>query len=436
MMKEQRGKRYCTTREEFFVESDCLIGEEAEDFLEATGEEFQVFEGFGAAFNELGMQALGELEEEERQRVCDRLFSPEGDLRLTFCRIPIGASDFALEWYSCNEHEDDFGMKHLSIERDRKYLLPYIKLALERNPDIKFFASPWSPPTWMKYPKAYNYGKLIFEKKYLEAYALYFAKFVEAYREEGVDIRQVHIQNEPIANQKFPSCLWTGAEYAEFIRILKPALEKRGLDTEVWFGTLNLPGPGYDSSYEEYVNAVLCRRDVRELLGGVAFQWDGRTGIDQTRQSYPELRYMQSENECGDGANTWEYAYYIFNLMRHYLQCGANYYIYWNMLLRTGGESTWGWRQNSLICTEGGRAVYNPEYYLMKHFSHFIGKGAVRQGVRGIYAGSATMFRNPDGSYVAVVFNGQHYERKMTVRAGGRSVTATLPPQSFNTFVF
>lgn len=119
------------------------------------------------------------------------LFSPDGDSRFSICRLPIGASDYALEWYSHNEAENDVEMDHFSIERDRQYLIPYIKEALKRNPDLQLFASPWSPPTWMKFPKAYNYGTLRWEPAILKAYALYFVKFVQAYAEEGITIHQV-----------------------------------------------------------------------------------------------------------------------------------------------------------------------------------------------------------------------------------------------------
>src|SRR5699024_2473538 len=107
---------------------------------------------------------------------------------------------------------------------------------LKHRPDMKMSASPWSPPTWMKQPKAYNYGKLRMEKEVLDAYALYFRKFIDAYKEEGIDIHQVHIQNEPFADQKFPSCVWTAEEYRIFIKdYLGPLFEREKVDTEIWF---------------------------------------------------------------------------------------------------------------------------------------------------------------------------------------------------------
>lgn len=120
--------------------------------LAFTGEIHQNIEGFGGCFNELGFEALNLLAAEDRSAVLHSLFHPEGDHKFSICRLPIGASDYALEWYSLNETDGDYAMEHFSIERDRKYLIPYIREALKLNPELKLFASPWSPPTWMKFP--------------------------------------------------------------------------------------------------------------------------------------------------------------------------------------------------------------------------------------------------------------------------------------------
>ena len=103
----------------------------------------------------------------------------------------MGASDFALEWHSYDETSGDYDLEHFSLKRDEEYLLPYVKEALSRKSDISFFASPWSPPTWMKTKKAYNFGTLLWEEKNLNAYANYFVKYVEEYSKSGIKIDQV-----------------------------------------------------------------------------------------------------------------------------------------------------------------------------------------------------------------------------------------------------
>jgi glucosylceramidase len=332
-------------------------------------------------------------------------------------------------------------MDRFSIERDRRYLLKYIKEAQKYNPNLKFFASPWSPPTWMKFPKAYNCGRLIWEKEVLDAYALYLMKFIKAYEAEGIIISQLHVQNEPMSDQKFPSCILTGEQFREFIsKYLGPLFEKNKVKTEIWLGTLN--GPEVDArfihtGYDDYANLVLSDPDARKYITGVSYQWCGKNAIQQTYMSWPEMKFMQSENECGDGTNTWEYARYIFNLYRHYLTNGVNSYIYWNMVLRPRGRSTWGWEQNSMITVESQsrECIKNPEYYVMKHFSHFIKKGAVRLGTKGHWAGNSVAFENTDGEIIAVVGNGLNRKRKITIKYKGYEFTLSLEPLSFNTFV-
>jgi glucosylceramidase len=414
----------------------------SKDTLELTDLKYQTVDGFGGCFNEIGWIALSKLTDEKRNEILDELFLKESGCKFNFCRLPIGANDYSADWYSHNETQNDFEMKNFTIDRDRKYLLPYIREGLRRRPDMKLFASPWSPPTWMKFPKAYNFGTLIWTKENLSAYALYFLKFVEAYKQEGVIIDQIHVQNEPMSTQKFPSCVWTGEQLREFIGdYLGPVFEKYHMDTEVWLGTLN--GPETDmkklyTDYDDYANLVLSDEKAARYIKGVSYQWAGKNAVQRTHESWPEIRLMQSENECGSGTNTWEYARYVFRLFRHYFANGVNSYIYWNMVLEPGGTSTWGWNQNSMITVDSNtnEFKYNPEFYVMKHFSCFIKPSAVRLGTKGHLTGNALAFENPDGSNVVVVNNGMNRERLITVKEREVEFTVRLKPYSFNTFIF
>lgn len=400
--------------------------------LKVTDTRHQTWEGWGGCFNELGWTALAGLNEDARRRTLGALFDPGDGCKFTLCRMPIGASDYGAEWYSLNETAGDFAMEHFSIERDKGCLIPYIKAAMAWQPKLKLFASPWSPPTWFKFPRAYNYGTMIWQPEYLDAYARYFLKFVRAYRAEGIDVAQIHVQNEPVADQKFPSCLWTGTQMRDFIRDhLGPLFKREGLDCEIWLGTLNT------DDYDGFPHAVLSDPGANRFTAGVGFQWAGKGAIQRTHESWPEKRLMQTENECGDGNNTWEYARYVFDLFRHYITNGANAYIYWNMILQPGGLSTWGWRQNAMITVDpvAQTVTFNPEFYVMKHFSNFIAPGAARLGLHGSWTGNAVAFANPDGGKVVVVANPFADARAMTLEANGTRVTMTLPGYSFNTLL-
>jgi glucosylceramidase len=444
-MHNKHIKWISTTKDNRWEDRNLAYTVETDDFLEMTGEKYQHIGGFGGCFNELGWIVLSKLDEEKRKKVLSELFNPVTGCKFNFCRLPMGASDYASEWYSYNDHDGDYMMEKFSIERDRLFLLPYIKESMNIRHDLKFFASPWSPPVWMKSPKVYNYGRLRMEKEILNAYALYFKKYIEAYRAEGIDINQIHIQNEPFADQKFPSCLWSGEQFRVFIRdYLGPLFERENISTEIWFGTLNGPaGTVYNANglkvqdYDSYIDHVLFDKKVRKYIKGLGFQWAGKQAIQRAHDSFPELMLMQTENECGDGLNTWEYAQYVFNLIRHYFVNGANSYIYWNMVLEPNGISTWGWNQNSLITIEpDSKAVkYNPEFYVMKHFSHFVSEGAVRIGTKGHWSGASLAFENPNGDIAVIVSNALNRPRNFSFSSRDETFTVTLKPDSFNTFL-
>lgn len=406
--------------------------------LTVTDETDQAWLGWGGCFNELGWETLSLLPRGKQERILGDLFDPTGACRFTFCRLPIGANDYSLDWYSMNERAGDFKMRNFSIERDRQRLIPYIKRAQEHCPNLRLFASPWSPPTWMKRPAVHNYGTFVMEKPYLQAYALYMLKFVQAYEAEGIPIEQIHVQNEPISSQKFPSCVWSGKQLKVFIRdYLGPLFKRRGVPTDIWLGTLN--GPPTDSrflttGFNQYANKVLEDSKARAFIKGIGYQWDGKFAIQRTRQAWPEMPLMQTENECGDGRNTWDYAFYVFDLMYHYIVNGACAYIYWNMILKPGGESSWGWRQNAMITVDPSTraATLNPEYYVMKHFSHFIRPGAKRIRLTGPWSANSVAFR--DNRNTTLVVRNPFSEKKSVILGlSGRTHRLSLAPDSITT---
>ena len=146
------------------------------------------------------------------------------------------------------------------------------------------------------------------------------------------------------------------------------------------------------------------------------------------------MRLMQTESECGNGANDWAAAEHTWELLQHYFRHGAEAYLYWNMVLDETGNSRWGWQQNALMTVDRrARAVrYNPEFYLMQHFSHF-----VRPGARFLPLADDTVpavaFLNPDGAIVVVLANPEGEARTVQVKTVRQGWSARLPPRSFAT---
>jgi len=387
--------------------------------------------GFGCCISEICVKAINTLGAEKQKAIFNELFAPE-NCGFTFCRLPIGANDFAESWYSYNECDGDYEMKNFSIERDEKYLIPAIRKAKKYAPQLSFFASPWSPPTWMKFPKAYNYGNLVQTEENLKAYALYFKKYIQAYKEQGIDIAQIHVQNEFHSSQKFPSCIWSGETLVKFISdYLAPQI---GDMADIWFGTINGPETDYRALYTRYyqfLGYAMENEKARQAIKGASFQWAGKFSIQQAQEDYPSLDTLNSEMECGDGENTWQYAMYGYEMMHHYFRFGARACVYWNMALDNDGYSTWGWRQNSLIVVKDGNYSFTPDFYLIKHFSHFVKKGAVQLATKGSFSSNTTVFKNPNGEKVAVILNPFDKEKIITIE----DKNYRLPARSFHSIL-
>mgnify|MGYP004520300255 CR=1 FL=1 len=387
--------------------------------------------GWGCCISEICAKAVFGLSEEKQKAIFDELFGIDG-CNFNYCRLPIGANDFAESWYSYNENDGDYEMQNFSIERDKKYIIPAVKEAQKRSPEIMFFASPWSPPTWMKFPKVCNYGQIVETDANLKAYAKYLKKYLEEYKKNGIDIKQIFFQNEFISDQKFPSCVWKPEAIEKFLADY--LIDEIGEMADIWFGTYN--GPETDwrqltTRYYQYVGTIMQNEKCRNSIKGMGFQWAGRTAIIQAKEDFPNMDFINSEMECGDGKNTWEHAIYTYELMHHYFKFGAKANVYWNMALENEGLSSWGWYQNSLISVKNGEYVFNPEFYLYKHFSHFVKRGAVMLKTSGEFSSNTTVFENPDGSRIAIVMNPFSEEKILTIECNNY----VLKPRSFNTII-
>ena len=181
------------------------------------------------------------------------------------------------------------------------------------------------------------------------------------------------------------------------------------------------------------MRTALRDEQAAKYIKGVGFQWDGKKAIPTIHREYPNLNLMQTETECGNGANSWDYAEYTWNLMKHYFSNGINSYHYWNMILPTPGISPWGWNQNSMVSVDKKQQTvkYNPEFYLMKHLGHFVQTGAYRLETPSDK--NMLAFVNPDGTITAIVANVTDNEEIMCVKVREQRVTLTLPPHSFHT---
>lgn len=202
------------------------------------GRRYQIFEGAGAAMTDssawLIMTKLGA---DQRARLLQTLFTRAGDgIGLSYLRVPLGASDFALSDYTYDDVPGggaDPELKYFSIAHDEAYILPALRLALGLNPALRLMGSPWSAPARMKAGDDLHGGAL--KEKYYQAFANYHVKFVQAYAAAGVPIDTLSPQNEPMYESAgYPTMGMSAVQQQAFVRdYLGPALERAGLATRL-----------------------------------------------------------------------------------------------------------------------------------------------------------------------------------------------------------
>lgn len=431
---------------------------------------------WGGCFNERGWNYMQKyLNETQIDEIMQALFGEEG-LKMTAARMPIASSDYAIDMYSFTDQPDetatitrpdgstfttavDYDMSTFNIDRDKELLIPYINAALELQPDLRIWASPWSPPYWMKAddsswsnPRSVKSGgHYIGTPEMYSAYAEYFKKFIEAYREENIDIVGVAPQNEPTINTGYSSCIWTGVQLRDFIKdYLGPAMNDLGV--EIYLGT-------FTDSADNRADPAMNDPEAAKYIDGVAFQWWSWWKARSVYNLGYDGRMLQSETMCGDGYNNWWYAENQFDLMWTYFESGIKEYYLWNMVLDTNGtrggtNTTGGWYQNAPITVNTTNNTYNinPQYYQFKHFSHFIEPYARRIKTGGNYDGPYSLskhqgdsqytselheiaFQNPNGDNVLLVKNGSNSEKTVAINFNGRKIKPTLAAHSISTFV-
>jgi glucosylceramidase len=411
----------------------------------------QTWNGMGGTFNEQGWNVLSLLSATERDRAIKLLFDANEGAKLSYGRVPIGASDYAMDRYTLNETAGDTAMANFSIERDKQKLIPYIQAALAVRPDLHLWGSPWTPPTWMKQaPFTYTNGALNYDGGHmkedattLQAFATYLAKFVEEYAKIGLKIEAIHPQNEPGYETRYPSCLWTSGGFAKFIgQYLGPTFASRNVTADIYVGTMS-----NNDTDPTIINAVTGDATANKYVKGFGLQWNLLDYVDGLRSR--NLPIVQTEHKCGnypwnpDGLPTFnpntaanDYAYGVesWGYLKKWIQSGVNVYSAWNMVLDTAGknlDSMRPWPQNALlnVNTSSKTLIITPAYYVFRHVSQYVDPGAKVVGTTG---GDALAFKNPDGTIVAVIYNAGGAKNAI-VQIAGKKLQFAMPSNGWAT---
>lgn len=403
-----------------------------------TSTKYQVINAFGGCFCEQGAKALKAVDSTLAKSVMKELFDTVSGCKFNVCRMPIGANDFTVQtatlnrWYSLDETANDTAMTDIGIARDKIYLIPYIKSAMVFRPNLKIWASPWSPPKWMKVNDDVPAANFIQTPKMLNAYALYLSKAVKLVQAEGVNVYGLSVQNEPYTVQSYPNCNWSATEIRDFIKLyVGPRFASDQAQCDIWSPTMN---NGDITNF----NTWLSDQGSAQYIKTVCFQYEGQSAIAAVHAAYPALTLYETETSCGSHENNWAYAENpTFQQMQFYLVKGANGYMQWNMVLDQSGLSAWGWAQCSMVSVDTTKktVTFNPQHYCAKHFSFYVKPGARRIKTSGTFSNQVG-FKNPDGSVVVVANNNGTGAVQLAVSLGTSIINVSAPAHSFDTYVF
>jgi glucosylceramidase len=398
---------------------------------------FQTIEGFGGAFTDASADNFAKLPPMEQEKFLKACFDPREGNGYTLCRTTIHSCDYSAEIYTYDDVEGDKELKYFSIEHDRKYRIPFIKRALETaKGNIKIYASPWSPPAWMKTNNNMLYGGKL-KPEYFQTWADYFVKYINAYKQEGIPIWGLTVQNEALAVQVWESCIFTAEEERDFVRdYLGPTLKKNGLsDLKLMFWDHNR-GIMYQRAEVMYDDP-----EAAQYIYGIAFHYYVGCHYDNVRMvhdAFPDKKIIYTEAGM---SGSWETGVNVAKNMIIDLNNWTNGWTYWNMLLdeNRGPRHAGGLGGSSIVevDTRTGKVVYNPPFYYFGHFSRFI-----RPGARRIVCTSnsddflATAFINVDGQVAVVILNLSSVDSFCQLWVNSQVVKVIMPSQAIVTVVF
>ncbi|GLD99266.1 hypothetical protein PINS_up007984 [Pythium insidiosum] len=440
---------------------------------------FQTIAGFGGAITDAVAINLHRMEPAVQQRILAAYFGATG-LGYSIIRVPIGSTDFSERIYSYNPVVGDLNMTNFSIDIDKSnetHKLATIHRALNMSTrPVRLFASSWAPPAWMTRENTTQNCRVIGEPggPYWKALALYYSRFLDEYKREGITFWAMTTQNEPIrqalAPKEWQSLRFNTTEERDFIKYdLGPLLNERHPEVQLII---------YDDQ-KDVLNkwtAALDDADARQYIRGAGVHWyknleflgDSELSghfdeLAKFHARYPDVFLLATEACAGampDGiatgagpkllndSITWTrgeiYARDIIGDLANFAVGWTD----WNMVLNTQGGPSWV--ENFvdapiLVDHEGGREFYKqPMYYVMGHFAKFVPPGSVRVALNASRDAAfqrvdRVAFRTPApaNQLIVVLNNRNDKEVSFVLRdaATGFNARLTMPPNAIQTLL-
>lgn len=398
-----------------------------------------IIKGFGGAFTEASAYNYSFLNEKNKNEFLKAYFTQEG-LNYNLARTHINSCDFSLGNYVAVEDESDKEFQTFNLNRERQYMLPLIKDAYKISENkITFLLSPWSPPAYMKTNNEMNNGGKL-KKECYESWARYIAKYIKEFRNEGLDIEYLTIQNEPEAVQTWDSCIYTAKEELDFIKnYLYPIFIKENLtDIKILIWDHNK-----EVIYER-TKPIFDDEEARKIIYGIAIHWytgDHFEGLNIVKNIYPEKEIFFTEgcveySRFGSSDEIEKAQMYAHDMIGNFNN-GVSAFIDWNLLLdfKGGPNHVGNFCAAPIMVKENKEEIEKRlSYYYIGHMSKYIKVGAKIIGNTKYCADIDVLsVINHDGEKVIVLLNRLNENKNISIREYGLGVDINLPKKSIVT---
>jgi glucosylceramidase len=443
---EDTKLRLSPTDNLLFSKAEQAVETEISIFVEPS-KTFQTFMGIGGAITDASAEIYAKLSKEKQQEFLNAYYDRQKGIGYSLLRTTIHSSDFGSETYTYIE-EGDKELKTFSIKHDLKYRIPLIKEAIKTaGGKLTLYATPWSPPAFMKSNKNMLKGGTLLPEFYQE-WANYYTKFIKAYEKEGLPIWGTSTQNEPMATQTWESCLYTADAERDFLKnYLGPTMKKEGLGDKkiiIWDHNRDL--------MTQRANVIYSDPEASKYVWGMGFHWyetwtGGAPMFDNVRkvyEAYPDKKLMFTEG-CVERFDATKYQFWpnaerYGTSMINDFNNGTVAWTDWNILLdQNGGPNHVG---NFCFApihadTTTGELIYTPSYYYIGHFSKFIEPNAKR--ISSAVSRSSllsTSFLNSNGKIVTVVMNATDKSLTYNLIVVREKTVVTIPAHGIQTLVY
>ncbi|PWT92489.1 MAG: glycosyl hydrolase [Blastocatellia bacterium] len=409
--------------------------------------QFQTLLGIGGALTDASAEVFAALPKPKQQELLTAYYDDKKGIGYQLARTNIHSCDFSSSSYTYVD-EGDKELKSFSINHDKQHRIPFIKQVIAATGGrLNIFASPWSPPAFMKDNNDMLHGGRL-KPEFYQSWANYFAKFIRAYQSEGIPIWGVSIQNEPMAKQTWESCIYTDEEERDFLKKhLGPTLKREGLsDKKIIAWDHNR-----DLIYQR-ASTILSDPDAAKFVWAIGFHWyepwsGGEPMFDNVKlvhETWPDKHLIFTEG-CVDRFDAtklgeWKFGEQYGRSMINDFNNGTVGWTDWNVLLdEKGGPNHVG---NYCFApvhadTKTGELTYLSSYYYIGHFSKFIQPGAKRIASSPSRSQLlSTAFLNPDGRVAVVVMNPTEKAASYWLWIKGDAAEVNSLPRSIQTLVF